>query len=242
MIITLIFALFVTCIPVQAKRNVCFESEPQFISEKTEISNKSYNEFVLTKVDTETEKTNAVNDKEVLFEVPLYNQGNYPNTPYGDYGTIASHGCGITCLSMITSYFKDEEVLPDVLAEQFGEYNTKNGSYWILFEDSAKELELPHQERTYDWDKVYEALKNGQIVVSLQKGNSLFTKGGHFVLLTGISEDGLIFVNDPNGKNYEKESLKNGFENGFTAKQIRKGEVVYWIYSAKEFETNIASL
>lgn len=174
--------------------------------------------------------------EDVFTEVPLYLQTDYPDVAYGKYGTIASHGCGITCVSMVTSYFRDKEVAPDLLAYVFGSYNTEHGSLWVLFEDSAEILDIPLQERTYDWETVYEALKNGQVVISLQNSKGIFTKGGHFIVLTGIDENDNIYVNDPNGKNYEKEHLKDGFENGFTIEQIRQGENVYWIYEAKEFD------
>ena len=168
--------------------------------------------------------------------VPLYNQLDYPNTPYGDYGTIASHGCGITSLAMISTYYLNEECSPDKLAEQFGDYNTEKGSLWVLFEDSAAELGLPLQERTDDTQKVIEALKNEQVVISLQ-GPGLFTSGGHFIVLVGMNASGKIIVNDPNGANYEKnETLIDGFMHGFTAEQIFESGGPYWIYEKKTMQ------
>lgn len=166
--------------------------------------------------------------------VPLYNQLDYPNTRYGCCGTIASHGCGITSLAMVASYLLDKEILPDEMAKQFGEYNTEEGSCWVLFEDSAKELGLGFQERTENTNKVMEALEAGQVVVSLQH-TGLFTGGGHFIVLVGLTEDGKIIVNDPNGANYTKNNtMINGFVNGFTPRQVFQDGVQYWIYDKKE--------
>lgn len=168
--------------------------------------------------------------------VPLHNQGDYPRTPYGDYGTVASHGCGITCLSMVAEYFTNdqESYTPDKLAQQFGDYNTEHGSYWDLFEDSAEELDLPLQKRTYRWEEVMEALRSGQVVISLQR-EGLFTNGGHFIVLTGLTENGKIMVNDPNGWNYYNGyELMKGFRDGFTEQQIKEDGVVYWLYEKKE--------
>lgn len=166
-------------------------------------------------------------------EMPLYNQCEYPDVPYGKYGSVASHGCGITCLAMVATYLTDTEYLPDDLAEQFGNYNTAKGSYWILFEDSAEVLSLDFQERTYDWDKVMNALENNQVVIALQ-GKGLFTGGGHFIVLAGLTENGKIIVFDPNGNNYTKnETLIEGFENGFTEKQVYANGGPYWIYNKK---------
>lgn len=171
--------------------------------------------------------------EEIYDEVPLYNQLDYNKTPYGDYGTVASHGCGITCLAMVATYLLDVEYMPDELAKAFGRYNTPNGSYWILFEDSAKALGLNLQERTNSEKKVMQALANGQVVISLQRAG-LFTGGGHFITLVGLTEDGKILVNDPNGANYWKGgALANGFKNGFSKNQVFEAGGPYWIYEVK---------
>lgn len=170
--------------------------------------------------------------------VPLYNQLDYPDTPYGDFGTIASHGCGITALAMISTYLLGEDCMPDELAKEFAAYNTEKGSMWILFEDSAEKLGLNLQERTDDEKKVIEALKNDQVVVALQ-GPGLFTSGGHFIVLVGLNANGMIVVNDPNGANYEKnDTMINGFSNGFTEEQIFSNGGPYWIYEKKEVPKN----
>lgn len=196
----------------------------------------------------ETQQPTSIADEEVggetvvsVDEVPLYlqNDEEWKNVRYGNvylgdgrYATIGSHGCGPTCLAMVASYLLDKEYTPVDAAEEFGIYNTAEGSYWILFEDSAKTLEIELQERTYRREVVMEALANGQVVVSLQS-TGLFTGGGHFIVLVGLTEDGNILVNDPNGKNYEKDKLKDGFENGFTEHQIFANGGPYWIYAKK---------
>jgi hypothetical protein len=171
--------------------------------------------------------------------VPLYNQRDYDDVPYGKYGTVSSHGCGIACLAMVYSYMSDEVHLPDELAKKFGKFNTKDGSVWALFPESAEKLNLPLLESDspngewYDWKKVKAALQNGQPVICLQR-KGIFTGGGHYIVLTGITEDGKILVNDPNGRNWTKNStLEKGFDEGFTPKQIRAAGVAYWIYGEK---------
>ena len=165
-------------------------------------------------------------------EVPLFNQKDYPDAPYGIYGSVSTHGCGITCLAMVATYLHDRFYAPDVLAEQFGSYNTEHGSEWRLFEDSAEELGLDLEKRTYSWDEVEAALANGQVVISLQSGG-IFTDGGHFIVLTGMNENGRITVNDPYGGNYQNGNLQYGFANGFTASQVRSNGGPYWIYAPK---------
>ena len=166
--------------------------------------------------------------------VPLYNQLDYPHVQYGCCGTVASHGCGVTSLAMVASYLLDEELFPDEMAKQFGKYNTDEGSYWILFEDSAVELGLGFQERTDNTNTVMKALENGQVVIALQHAG-LFTGGGHFIVLVDLTDDGKIIVNDPNGANYTKNNtMVEGFTNGFTPRQVFQDGVQYWIYDKKE--------
>ena len=69
-------------------------------------------------------------------KVPLYNQLDFPNTPYGKYGSVASHGCGITSLAMVASYLQDVEYSPADLAKQFGNYNTEKGKYVMEIHES----------------------------------------------------------------------------------------------------------
>lgn len=165
--------------------------------------------------------------------IPFY-QNDYGNIKYGNYGTIASHGCGITCLSMISSYFTDIIHTPPELAKKYGDYNTEEGSLWVLFEDSAKDMDLPLQERTTNTNKVIKALKNGQYVVALESEN-IFTATGHFIILKGITKDGKILVQDPYRDNYTKSDIMiEGYENGFTKKQVFTGGGPYWIYKNKK--------
>lgn len=169
---------------------------------------------------------------EEIPEVPLYFQADYAHVPYGRYGTVASHGCGITCVAMAFTYLLDYEILPDELALEFGHYNTEHGSYHSLFPDSAEVYGLTG-EQTYDWDTVVEALENGQIVIA-NPTQDIFTDGGHFILLYGITEDGKILVHDPNKYNYTKGwTLMDGFENGFEQKYI-KWCSPFWIYQEKD--------
>lgn len=179
----------------------------------------------------------VVVEKQTIDEVPLYSQGDFPNVAYGRYGSIASHGCGIVSVSMIATYLTDEVAGHDpiTLATKYGHYNTEHGSYWTLFADLAAEDELNLGEviQTGSWDEAKAALENGQVVVSLQRAG-LFTGGGHFIVLTGINENGLVMVNDPNGRNWTKnQTMIDGFENGFTEKQITASGIQYWIYQPK---------
>ena len=186
-------------------------------------------------VETEATKCTLEQIPIVVEEVPLYNQLDYAAVRYGNYGTIKSHGCGITCLAMVSTYLLDDPTLtPDVLAEQFGEYNTSCGSSWSLFIDSAEILGLGEVKQVQDWNigEVEQALRDGSLVISNQRGG-VFTNSGHYILLTGITEDGKVMVHDPNGANWERGFLVDKFENGFEYKYVSRTSSAYWIYTPK---------
>ena len=188
---------------------------------------------------------------EILNEVPRYNQLEYTQ-PYGNVtldsngaqATIRNSGCGITCLAMVASYINDDPTLtPDVLAERYGKYNTSVGSAWSLFTETSQELGLGEVKQVHDWGagEIEQALRDGCIIISNQRGGK-FTTGGHYIVLTGISEvtnengetEIKIHVNDPNGANWEKGNMVDGFENGFRPEDIKYHSAAYWIYEPKK--------
>ena len=56
----------------------------------------------------------------------------------------------------------------------------------------------------------------------------LFTTFGHIMVLAGITSNGKIMVNDPNGKNYKKDNLADGYKNGFSQNTIKSQMKGYW--------------
>ncbi len=181
---------------------------------------------------------------EKITSVPHYFQQSYRDVRYGNYGTVASHGCGVASIAMVYSYLLDREILPDEIAERYGRFNTEHGSCWNIFPTSAEDYGLtieysqPNVAGTFKWETVVEALKAGKVVIANAKQN-IFTQGGHFIVLYGITEDGKILVKDPNVYNYGQWSnkiLKDGFENGFDEKYIKYSNFPCWIYSAKDIE------
>lgn len=191
--------------------------------------------IIANKITEEKEETTLVFD-----EVPLFNQMDYPDYRYGEYPrTIATSGCGITCLAMVATYLTDTVYSPIELAERFGSKYAWHGTSASIFPDSEKLLGLDYDKTTYNWDVVYEALKNGQVAVVLVNSRSIFTSGGHYIVLAGLTEDGKIIVNDPNGHNYNK--LKNGFENGFYPIDIYYGATGYFIWEKKVDPSTVAN-
>lgn len=158
-------------------------------------------------------------------QLPLFFQTDYPDTRYGN-GTVATSGCGITCLSMVATYMTGHTYLPDELAGYFGGRAENNIQ---RLEQASDALQLPWH-KAENFHKVIEALREGNLAILLMESTSIFTNSQHFIVLTGISEDGRIFVNDPYKPNYDYWLLKNGFENGFEEGDLLCGYSGGWIY------------
>ena len=164
-------------------------------------------------------------DPDTYDKVPLYLQTDYPNRMYGS-GTIANNGCSVTCLAMVATYLTDHEYLPDELARYFGGVAENNIA---RLEKGAEAMQLAW-EKLENFHKALAALDEGKVVIALMEGDSLFTDGQHFIVLTGYNENGLIMVNDPMGTNYDKWDLKRAFREGFKEGDILCGFGGAWAF------------
>jgi len=157
--------------------------------------------------------------------VPNYFQTNYADVRYGS-GTIATSGCSITCLAMVAAYMTDHLYSPAELADYFGGSAYSN---MARLETASDALQLPYK-KAVNWHESLQALNDGKVVIALMEESSVFTDSQHFIVLTGITEDGKIFVNDPNLSNYARWELQKGFANGFSEGNILCGYSGGWIY------------
>ena len=157
--------------------------------------------------------------------VPLYFQNDYPDDVYGE-GTVASNGCSAASLAMVATYLTGREYLPDEIARYFGD-SAEN--HIVRLENGSDTMKLPYR-KSYNWHETYEALKAGKIVIALMNSRSLFTNSQHFIILTGINEDGKIMVNDSQKSNYDKWDIERGLREGFDVGDILLGYDGGWIY------------
>lgn len=172
-------------------------------------------------------------EQEQYPEVPLMIQQDYPYSYYGPGRTVSSHGCGLTCFAMLATYLLDEEQSPTVLGPRFAAYSAPEGTARSLFSQGPAQMGFGLAAETTSDEEALAALKEGHVVVSLQK-EGLFTKGGHYILLTKYQEDGKITVLDPNKHNYVRNTIReDGFANGFEEKYITASARIYWIYEKK---------
>ena len=167
-------------------------------------------------------------------EVPQYFQQDYADVPYGGWnGTVATHGCGITTLALLATYMTDTELTPADLAQPFRRYSSDAGTEFALFDDSPGMLGYYLEKRVYTWKEAYAALERGQPVVSLQFANH-FTTTAHFLVLTGLTEDGKVLIKDSNVFNHTKRFAgKDYYETGFDPDYVGAYGRIYWIYEKK---------
>ena len=120
---------------------------------------------------------------------------------YSSYGTstIASSGCGPTCMSMvIVGLTGDTTATPYRLAkysEENGFIDGENNTYWAFLDSAARQWGLTCHEGMMDEGTLAAELQAGHpVICSMLPGD--FTDGGHFIVLTSY-ENGQVTVNDP---------------------------------------------
>ena len=134
-------------------------------------------------------------------EVVYFNQRDdrYADQPYGT-DDIGNYGCGPTAMSIVVSSLTDDIMDPVEMAEwayEHGYWCSKSGSYHSLIPGAAEAWGLPVSGCTAsEPQRIVDALSQGKLVVALMsKGH--FTSSGHFIVLRGVTSDGLILVADP---------------------------------------------
>lgn len=118
---------------------------------------------------------------------------------YGS-GMIAYTGCGPTCLSMVALYLTGDTTATPLAVAQYAEnqgyYAAGQGTSWTLMSEGSAGFGLTAEELPLDENRMRQALNAGKpIICSMGPGD--FTDSGHYIVLTGCTEEGFS-VNDPN--------------------------------------------
>lgn len=164
-------------------------------------------------------------------KIPLFLQtdSRWGHKAYGT-STIKVSGCGITCLSMVVTGLTESTVTPPEVAQWAGSrYYVKGaGSSWSLFDGGAKKYGLKvKQINKRDIQTMVNNLKQGNpIIASMGRGD--FTRAGHFIVLTGITSDGKVIVNDPNSS---ERSKKTWNLSTIISQSSKKGNAPFWAFS-----------
>jgi len=177
----------------------------------------------------ETESPETVPETEpprsVIDTVPQYYQNDYPEEPYGN-GTVASSGSSMTALAMVASYMTDHEYYPDQMADQLAHF--LGGNYQRL--EYGNELLQLNWKRAQNIHESLQAVRDGNVVILMLKSNNMFTWKEHYIVLTGVTENGKFAVMDTDSSHYEKGWLQPYYEEGFGEKDLLRGYSCGWIY------------
>lgn len=125
----------------------------------------------------------------------------WADVAYGG-GTIATYGCGPTCLAMVYACLTGSTSYDPAAMGAFSENNgyVESGlTAWRLMTDGAQQLGIHSKEMWTDASSLAAALQNGMpVIASMAPGD--FTKEGHFIVLAGLLEDGRVVAHDPNSE------------------------------------------
>ena len=136
--------------------------------------------------------------------IPLFLQWDkrWGYEQYGD-NFMAVTGCGPTCLSMVYSGLTGKtDMNPYEVAKRAdaeGYYVNGEGSLWTIMETFAGELGLHSESIMLDENTIKAELAAGKPIICVV-GPGKFTDNGHFMVLTGVSQDGKILFHDPKSK------------------------------------------
>lgn len=143
---------------------------------------------------------------------------------YGS-GPMGLTGCGPTCLSMAAIYLTgNTDLNPAWMADYamnngYYDYEDNSGTYWSLMTDGAYGLGIDVVEITTDEDRMKRNLDVGNPIIAIV-GEGQFTEGGHFIVITGYTDEGFT-VNDPN-------SIANS-ERIWTFEELDQEIITLWV-------------
>jgi predicted double-glycine peptidase len=144
--------------------------------------------------------TDAIGDRVNKF--PYFNQLEKPWAPvqYSSRNdpsqTIKSSGCGPTSMSMVLRSFGQNATPASVaqVSASRGHRTANQGTSWSMFKDIANLAQVNATQFSSAEDAKNYLRKGYPVIASFGPGD--FTKGGHYVVLSGIQGDN-FYVNDP---------------------------------------------
>ena len=156
--------------------------------------------------------TNSNYNGRIIF----FDQSNYKVSFCGrNDATIYGAGCGVTATAIVIASMTGDQSKDPVwfsdMAKETGDcgYDV-SGTSPGFFEKAAARFNLDYQEvSSKNNSKVLEALATGNSLVIAHMGSGHFTNGGHYIVLSGVREDGKVYVYDPN--NHYSSSGGNGW-------------------------------
>lgn len=194
--------------------NPVVSSGPDYINNKTTSTSNNYKTTSTSsnnKSSTSATKVKMTGGfKKTIY---YYNQYNYNDSPYSVYGSIGSHGCGPTSLAIAVSSILQEEHDPIEFTNYVCSIGgcTSSGSAYLVIYQAAKDYGQKYgftAEPTSNLDLVKQRLSEGNsVVITITNGGfytnsgNLISRGGHYFVLTGVDENGQVYLSDPSNAN-----------------------------------------
>ena len=180
----------------------------EFRSLKIKIIERKELDTTMTYLDMSGADTLTPGEGTSAFGVPLFKQYNYPNVPYGSTAgeSVKSAGCGPTSLAMILKYYNfdtDPGKLATIIMQNKNEYIGQGGTKHNIFTDQfLGQFGFQSESLGKNMEKIIAHLKEKHPILAGTKTPSIFTKKGHFIVITGINANGSFSVNDSNKSFY----------------------------------------
>ena len=160
-------------------------------------------------------------------KIPVLYQYNYKKTVCtinGSAKSVSTSGCGATSASMVIAYLTGNTTQTPYTLFKWA-YDTGRYHGDGLDHDTVSKMCSNYGVRC-SWvsnteSNVLNALRNGYPVIA-HMGPGIFTKAGHYIVLRGVTEDGLILVNDPNSA----QRTKMAFPLSTIIKQLRRANCI----------------
>lgn len=150
----------------------------------------------------------------------------YANYKYGS-NTIGGYGCGPTSMAMVISNLTGKVVKPTTMADWAyanGYFVSGRGTAYGLFPAAASMYGISCTYiSSYDKASIVSALKEGKLLLTIV-GPGEFTRGRHFMLIRGITDDGKLLLAD-SGK---YENCLTEWDYNRVINQISGGQ--FWVF------------
>ena len=160
-----------------------------------------------------TDWSSIIDVPEAGMDIPLYLQGDYPQTICyidGVAKSVKTSGCGAACVSMVIAYLTgNTSQTPYTLFKWAYEngYYTGDGLSHSCLTKLASQYGVNGTWIENDATLITAALKEGHPVIA-HMGPGIFTTSGHYIVLRGITDDGYVLVNDPGSRKRNKYAYK----------------------------------
>ncbi|WP_250277584.1 C39 family peptidase [[Clostridium] colinum] len=171
-------------------------------------------------------------------DIPLFFQFDTRWANYSYAGdTIKISGCGPSSLAMVVVGLTGDTSITPLTMAQFstsrGWAINGMGSSWELMTTGATSFGLNSEQVSTSAESIVQNLSQGKVMIvsTCYKGyntptgtsTGYFTNGGHFIVLTGLTEDGKVKVND----SWSEKKSNETFTPEFIANEIKGA----WAYS-----------